>query len=65
MRNNRIVDDWIRLKRNILLQENPQIAEWLTTKLSSAPSATVEDKYRGTIPAKVYFQTFLLRVIRT
>jgi hypothetical protein len=40
-----------------------QIAEWLTTKFSSAQSATVEDKYRGTIPPKAYFQTFLLRVI--
>jgi hypothetical protein len=64
MRNNRIADDWIRLKRKIFLQKT-QIAEWLTTKFSSAPSATVEDKYRGTIPPKVYFQTFLLRVIPT
>jgi hypothetical protein len=65
MRNNRIVDDWLRLKRKILLQENSQIAEWLTTKLSSAPSATVEDKYRGTILPKACFQTFPLRVIPT
>jgi len=43
----------------------PHIAEWLTTRFSSARSATVEDKYRGTIPPKVYFQTFLLRVIPT
>ena len=42
-----------------------EIAEWLTTKFSSVPSATVEDEYRGTIPPKVYFQTFLLRVIPT
>jgi hypothetical protein len=48
-----------------LVTKTSEIAEWLTTKFSSAPSATVEDKYRGTIPPKVYFQTFLLRVIPT
>jgi hypothetical protein len=65
MRNNRVVHDWIRLKRKHPFATNLQIAEWLTTKFSSVQSAMVEDKYRGTIPPKDYFQTFLLRVIPT
>jgi hypothetical protein len=48
-----------------LCNKNLHIAEWLTTKTSTAQSATVEGKYRGTIAPKGYFQIFPLRVIPT